>query len=166
MRKVAVEKLKSVDRLSEEAPRFADYFRVANEIAAAKKSEAERAELLKELAASEKLDASMLQNWFAKREAIRNQLSDTGYELKDQNVLVDFDGDDLPEGWTTTGLAFVPVGSGLEFAADGSLLRSDTVDVVRLVNSRWGFYGPRLLRSPDHQYFDEGNTERRCSSRD
>ena len=143
LRKVAVEKLKSVDRLSEEAPRFADYFRVANEIAAAKKSEAERAELLKELAASEKLDASMLQNWFAKREAIRNQISDTGYELKDQNVLVDFDGDDLPEGWTTTGLAFVPVGSGLEFSADGSLLRSDTVDSGAAGKRQVG-----ILRSP------------------
>ena len=128
LRKSAANDLKSVDRLGEKNKRSGDYYRVAMQTLAAAKSDVAAEVLLQKSAEAEGLEASRLQSWVEKHEAIKNSVTDAGYDLENQNVLVDFHGGSLPEGWSTSGLAFLPTGSDLGFAADGGLLTPDTVD--------------------------------------
>jgi mono/diheme cytochrome c family protein len=143
LRQSAADDLKSVEQLVEKGRRSGDYYRAAMRTLSAPKSDVDPAVSLQKAAQAEQLDASRLQRWVEKHEAIKSELTDAGYDLANQNVLVDFRGDSLPEGWTTSGLAFLPTGSGLGFAANGELLAPDTVDSGIAGKKQVG-----ILRSP------------------
>ncbi len=143
LRQSAANDLKSVDRLSEKGKRSGDYYRVAMRALADAKSDVVSDVLMQKSAEAEGLDASRLQRWVEKHEVIKNELTDVGYDLENQNVFVDFNGGAFPEGWSTSGLAFLPTGSGLGFTADGELLSPDTVDSGIAGKKQVG-----ILRSP------------------
>jgi len=143
LRNAAADDLQSVDRLGEKGKRSGDYYRVAMRTLSAAESDVVPAELLQEAAKAEDLDATRLQRWIERHEAIKSDLTDTGYDLGNQKVLVDFQGGSLPDDWTTSGLAFLPTGSDLGFAAGGELLTPDTVDSAVAGKQQVG-----ILRSP------------------
>ncbi|MCP4940935.1 MAG: DUF1553 domain-containing protein [Planctomycetaceae bacterium] len=120
-----------------------DYYRVAMQVVADSKPDADKTALVSQSAKAEGLDANLLQRWVDKHESIKNELIDPGYELENQNVFADFKGDVLPEGWKTSGLAFLPIGSGLQFSSDGAVLVPNTVDSAVNGKKQVG-----VLRSP------------------
>ena len=113
------------------------------QVLADSKPDADQSALLGKAAKAAGLDPTMLERWFNKHEAIKSELTDPGYELENQNVFVDFQGDSLPEGWTSSGGAFLPIGSGIEVGADGVLLVPNTVDSNVAGKKQVG-----ILRSP------------------
>ncbi|HBV64887.1 MAG TPA: hypothetical protein DEF45_17905 [Rhodopirellula sp.] len=140
-----VDALKASDWIvaRESRKNFGDYYRVALRVIAESKPDTDKTVLVGELAKAEELDAAMLQRWVDKHESIKNELIDPGYDLKNQNVFADLQGDELPEGWTTSGLAFSPTGSALQFSSDGEVLVPDTVDSAVNGKKQVG-----ILRSP------------------
>lgn len=130
LRRLAVDALKVSELIvpGENQKDSGDYYRVAIQVLANTKPDADATALVVQLAEDEGLDPKLLQRWVDKHETLKNELMDPGYELGGQNVFADFQGDALPEGWTTSGLAFSPVGSGLQFSTGGAVLVPNTVD--------------------------------------
>jgi hypothetical protein len=145
LRRLAVDTLKTSDLVmtGETGKNSGDYYRAAMQVVAEAKSEADLAVVVSQAAKAEGLDAALLQRWVDKHEPIKNELIDRGYELENQNVFADFKGDTLPEGWTTSGLAFSPIGSGLQLSSDGAVLVPNTVESAVNGKKQVG-----ILRSP------------------
>ena len=145
LRTLAVDSLIASDLLviGEDEKDAGDYYRVAMQALADAKPDADKAALAAAVAATEGLETVMLQRWIDKHESLRNELTDPGYDLENQNVFADFQGGTLPEGWTTSGRAFLPTGAGLQLSADGAILAPDTVDSAVNGKKQVG-----ILRSP------------------
>ncbi len=69
--------------------------------------------------------------------------ADTETSIPDADCFVDFHGDALPKGWSTTGLAFEPIGDKPMVSLDGGIAVANTVDSGRSGNRQFG-----TLRSP------------------
>lgn len=143
LRRAAGNALKASDLFASDKKHFGDYGLVATRLLADSKEDADRSALVGKAAEAAGLDPAVLQRWVDKQEVIKADLTDLGYDLENQNVFVDFQGDALPDGWTTSGEAFLPTGSGIEVAADGTLLVPDTVDSATAGRKQVG-----ILRSP------------------
>jgi hypothetical protein len=143
LRRAAGNALKASDLFASDKKHFGDYGLVATRLLADSKEDADRSALVGKAAEAAGLDPAVLQRWVDKQEVIKADLTDLGYDLENQNVFVDFQGDALPDGWTTSGEAFLPTGSGIEVAADGTLLVPDTVDSASAGRKQVG-----ILRSP------------------
>lgn len=143
LRRTAFNALRASDLSGPNEKLSGDYYRVVMQVLADSKPDADQSALLGKAAKAAGLDPTMLQRWFNKHVAIKSDLIDPGYELENQNVFVDFQGDSLPEGWTSSGGAFLPIGSGIEVGADGALLFPNTVDSNVAGKKQVG-----ILRSP------------------
>lgn len=147
LRQLATKQLRDADLTPSEGKYPGDYYRVALQVLSEQKpeddSDSSPVSLLEQTAKAEGLDPGKLKRWVEKFETIKNELTTPAYDLANQNVFVDFQGDTMPDGWTTSGTAFHAIGSGLAMAADGSLPTPNTVD-----SSVAGRKQAGILRSP------------------
>ena len=147
LRELAVEQLRDAGLTLAKGKLAGDYYRVALDLLAEKNPENSTdsgpVSRLEQIAQTEGLDAEKLKRWVEKHETIKNELTTPEYDVTNQNVFVDFQGDAIPDNWTTSGTAFQAIGSGLSIASDGSLPTPDTVDSSVLGRKQAG-----ILRSP------------------
>jgi hypothetical protein len=146
LRQAAAEQLRSIDPDTVLRLRPGLYHQSASQLIA--RSAADGLEITESLvagtAASQGLDPARLQRWIGRAADLRFlQPQRRGDTESGADCFADFDHGALPEGWSTSGFAFHPVGQEITLGVDGKPAMSGTVDS--------GLAGKRqvgVLRSP------------------
>ena len=127
-----------------DVPAPVEMFDVANELLLRRDSAEEITRIPDEWIAAaadaHRLDSRRLNRWVG---AIQSGPPPRARAAKDSVLFEDFESGAFPDGWSTSGLAFTPVGSDLRLRADGSIANPGTIDSGVSGKKQTG-----ILRSP------------------
>ncbi len=146
LRGAAAKRLQSIDRGIESRFRPGSYFDAAKSILRRRSTDKKGADIppqwIDEVAQSRGLEPKRLKRWIDRFDHIPGA-SNPSWKDSEDVVLEDFDSGNLPPGWSTSGIAFAPVGDKLTLAVDGTMANPGTVD-----SSLSGVKQSGILRSP------------------
>jgi mono/diheme cytochrome c family protein len=109
------------------------------------------ARVIDETAKDREIEVDVLRKGVEVVDAFRRRYSDdVAPSLPQGNAFATFDGPTLPQGWSTTGSAFVPVGEQVQLRTDGSFAVAGTID-----SSVYGDKQAGILRSPSFEISSE-----------
>ncbi len=147
-RQQAAMQLAKIDSEVEKRLRPGTYYEVATELLERASEQNDASHVLpkwiEEAASKHGLESPRLQRWVDNANDLVDSIRSTQLDPKNQSSLfADFDSGSLPDGWSTSGLAFHTIGSETSISVDGHMPHAGSIDSGLAGKKQVG-----ILRSP------------------